>query len=82
MKLINEVFIGSFTGKTEKEQKNILEEFRDKNIHDKIKISISPNLVNKELIKMLKQYNVDTVELEVQTTSRIYIKKMPDIHMN
>ena len=82
MKLINEVFIGSFTGKTEKEQKNILEEFRDKNIHDKIKISISPNLVNKELIKMLKQYNVDTVELEVQTTSRIHIKKVPDIHMN
>ena len=82
MKLINEVFIGSFTGKTEKEQKNILEEFRDKNIHDKLKISISPNLVNKELIKMLKQYNVDTVELEVQTTSRIYIKKVPDIHMS
>ena len=31
---------------------------------------------------MLKQYNVDTVELEVQTTSRIHIKKVPDIHMN
>lgn len=76
MKLINEIFVGSLTGKTEKEQKNILDKIREKNPHDKIKISISPNLVNKEFIKMLKEYKVDAVELEAQSTSRIHIKKM------
>lgn len=76
MKLINEVFIGSLTGKTEKEQKEILEKFREENRKDNIKISILPNLVSKEFLKMLKGYNVTAVELEVHSTNRIYIKKV------
>ncbi len=76
MKLVNEIFMGSFTGKNEKEQRSILNKFREKNVHDKIKISVSPNLINKNFIKMLKEYKVDTVELEAQSTSRIHIKKM------
>ena len=73
--IINEIFIGSFTGKTEKEQKEILEKFREDNIHDTIKISIIPTLVYKEFLKMLKKYNVTTVELEVQSTNGYIIKK-------
>lgn len=76
MKLINEVFIGSLSGKTEEEQKEIIEKFRENNRHDKIKISISPKEVSKELLKKLKSYNVSTIELEVQSTNRIYTKKM------
>jgi len=33
--IINEIFIGSFTEKTEEEQKEILEKFREDNIHEK-----------------------------------------------
>ena len=73
--IINEIFIGSFTGKTEEEQKEILEKFREDNIHDTIKISIMPTLVNKELLKMLKKYNVTTVELEIQSTNGYILKK-------
>ena len=76
MKLVNEIFIGSLTGKTEKEQKSILNKISEKNPEDKIKISISPNLINKDFLKMLKKYNVEMVELEAQSTSRIHIKKV------
>ena len=75
MQLINEVFIGSLTGKTEEEQREFLEDFRKKNKKDKIKIAILPNLVNKSLIKMLKGYNVSTIELEVQSTNGYILKK-------
>ncbi len=75
MKLINEIFIGSLTGKTEKEQKKVLDDFRENNRRDKIKISILPNLVSKEFLKMLKPYNVSTVELEVQSTNGYILKK-------
>ena len=69
MKLINEVFICSLTGKTMEEQKETLNQFRENNRHDKIKISILPNLVDKEFIKMLKEYNVTAIELEIQSTN-------------
>lgn len=75
MKLINEVFIGSFTGKTEKEQKKILDDFKQKDRINKIKVSILPNLVNKEMLKMLKTYNVSTIELEIQSINGYILKK-------
>lgn len=75
MKLINEVFIGSLTGKSEIEQRNMIESFKEKNRHDKIKVSIAPDLVSKELIKMLKEYNIMAVELEVQSTNSYILKK-------
>ncbi|MDE5830721.1 MAG: radical SAM protein [Clostridia bacterium] len=75
MKLINEVFIGSLTGKSELEQRNILEKFREDNRHDKVKVAIIPNEVNKEFLKMLKEYDVGAVELEVQSTNSYILKK-------
>ena len=75
MKLINEVFIGSLTGKTEIEQRNMIEKFREKNRHDKIKVSIAPNLIDKGMLKMLKEYGATTVELEVQSTNSYILKK-------
>ena len=80
MKLITEVFIGSLTGKTEKEQKEILEKFREDNRKDNIKISILPNLVTKEFLKMLKGYRVTAIELEVQSTNGYILKKCGYIH--
>ncbi len=75
MRIINEIFIGTFTGKTEKEQRKILEEFSEEDKFNKIRISILPNLVNKELIKLLKKYNVSTVELEIQSTNGYILRK-------
>lgn len=75
MKLINEVFIGSLTGKSENEQKEFLKKYREDNRKEKIKISIVPNLVDKEFIKMIKSFNVTAVELEVQSTNDYILKK-------
>lgn len=75
MKLINEVFIGSLTGKSEEEQKEFLEKFREDNRKDKVKISIAPDLVDKEFLKMLKSFNVTAIELEIQSTNGYILKK-------
>lgn len=75
MNLISEVFLGSFTGKSNLEQRNIFEKFREDNRRDKIKISILPDLIDKECLKMYKEYNVSTIELEVQSTNGYIIKK-------
>ncbi|MCI8621144.1 MAG: radical SAM protein [Clostridia bacterium] len=75
MKLIGEIFIGSLTGKSLDEQREILEKFRENNRQDRIKISIVPNLVNKEQLKMLKSFYVTTIELEVQSTNGYILKK-------
>lgn len=78
MKLDSEIFIGSITGVSTKEQEKILEE-ANRNIKNKrfskIKLSVSPNLVNKELLKILKKYNVSTIELEVQSTNGYILNK-------
>ena len=75
MNLINEVFIGSFTGKSEKEQKFIMEKARDLHQHDKLKVSVSPSIVNKEFVKMLKKYGIAEIELEVQSTNGYILKR-------
>lgn len=78
MKTLVELFIGSLTGHSRKEQEEMLEE-ANRDIRTKrfktLKISISPNLVDKEFLKMLKRYNVSTVELEVQSTNDYILKK-------
>ena len=78
MKITNEVFIGSITGLSEKEQIEMLEK-ANKDIKDKkdktIKVAISPNLVNKELLKTLKQYKVSTIEIEAQSMNDYILKK-------
>ncbi len=72
MKQGNEIFIGSITGITKEDVVKLLEK-TNKDISNKrfntIKLSIAPNAVDKELIKMLKKYNVSTIELEVQSTN-------------
>ena len=75
MNLVSEIFIGSLTGKTEEEQREFLKNFREENRKDKLKISIMPNLVTKEFIKMLKQFGVTSVELEIQSTNGYILKK-------
>lgn len=75
MKIINEVFIGSFTGKTEKEQRKVLEDFKENNKNDKIKVSIIPNLVDKTFLKMLKEFEVNCIELEIHSTNGYILKK-------
>lgn len=75
MQLIGERYIGSLTGKTEEEQRQVLEQFREKNKEDNIKISIVPNLVDKKFIKMLKEYKVTQIELEIQSTNEYILKR-------
>lgn len=75
MKLINEVFIGSLTGMSKNEQKDFLKKYREENRKEKIKISIVPNLVDKEFIKMIKSFDITAVELEVQSTNGYILKK-------
>ena len=78
MKIVNEMFAGSLTGISSKEQEKFLEkankEIENKRFN-KLKIAISPNLVNKDTLKMLKKYNVSTVELEVQSTNDYILKR-------
>ncbi len=79
MKEEQEIFIGSLTGMSKAEQeetlKNANHDIKNKRFN-KIKISIAPNLVSKELLKMLKSYNVSTVELEVQSTNDYILKNL------
>ncbi len=75
MKIVNNIFVGSLTGKTEKEQKKLLDKFVEENKKAKLKAAVSPNLVNKDFIKMVKKYNVDEIELEVQSTNSYILKR-------
>ncbi len=72
MKAGSEIFIGSITGLTKENIIKLLEETNRDILHkrfNKIKLSIAPNAVDKELVKMLKKYNVSTIELETQSTN-------------
>lgn len=73
-----ELFIGSLTKHSRKEQEEMLEdgnrEIRTKRFKT-LKISVSPNLIDKELIKMLKKYKVSIIELEVHSTNDYILRK-------
>lgn len=75
MNLINEIFIGSISGKTREEQMKMIQDFKEDNKKDKIKVSVLPDLVDKDLLKMLKEHGVSGIELEVQSTNGYIIKK-------
>lgn len=75
MQLVNEIFVGSLTGKTEKEQLFILEKARDLHKNDKLKVAVSPNIISKNFLKMLKNYNVNIIELEVHSANTYILKK-------
>ena len=71
-------FGGSFTGIEEEKQIELLsavsEYIKNKKVQS-IRISTRPDYINKRILKILKKYNVKTIELGVQSTSD-YILKM------
>lgn len=73
-----ELYIGSLTKHSKKEQEEMLEE-GNRDIRTKrfktLKVAVAPNLIDKELLKMLKKYNVSTIELEVQSTNDYILRK-------
>lgn len=73
----SEHYVGSLTIDEEK-QKQILEnayKYVETEKADYLKISIEPQYITKEFIKMLKKYGVKSVELEVQSTNEYILKK-------
>lgn len=71
-------FGGSFTGIEIEKQKEYLEianeYIKDKRI-DGIRLSTRPDYINREILKMLKQYHVKTIELGVQSTNDYILKR-------
>ena len=71
-------FGGSFTGIEIEKQKEYLEianeYIKDKKING-IRISTRPDYINKDILKMLKKYNVRTIELGVQSTNDYILKR-------
>lgn len=63
-------FGGSFTGIPMDEQKKFLEvakEYKDNGIVDKIHLSTRPDYINRDILDNLKCYDVDVIELGVQS---------------
>ena len=77
MKNKSEHYVGSLTIDEEK-QKQILKnayKYVETEKADYLKISVEPQYITKEFIKMLKKYGVKSVELEVQSTNEYILKK-------
>jgi len=71
-------FGGSFTGIEIELQKELLSaanEFVQQGKINSIRISTRPDYINKEILKMLKTYNVKTIELGVQSTNDYILDK-------
>lgn len=71
-------FGGSFTGIETDKQKEYLEianEYVKNKKVDGIRLSTRPDYINKEILKMLKKYNVKTIELGVQSTNDYILKR-------
>lgn len=71
-------FGGSFTGIDIEKQKEYLEIANEYIICKKvqgIRISTRPDYINKDILKMLKKYNVKTIELGVQSTNDYILKR-------
>ena len=71
-------FGGSFTGIDTEKQKEYLEianEYIKEEKVDGIRISTRPDYINKDILKMLKKYNVKTIELGVQSTNDYILKR-------
>ncbi len=71
-------FGGSFTGidieKQEEYLKTANEYIKNKKVNG-IRISTRPDYINKDILKMLKKYNVKTIELGVQSTNDYILKR-------
>ena len=82
-KQYRETFIGSFTNINKSEYEDILRKENSKltdKRFNKLKVAIAPNLVDKELLKIFKEYNVSTVELEAQSMNDYILKKCGYVH--
>ena len=71
-------FGGSFTGIEQEKQKEYLEianEYITCKKVQGVRISTRPDYINKEILKLLKSYNVKTIELGVQSTNDYILKR-------
>ena len=71
-------FGGSFTAIDIELQKELLEtanEYIQKGLVNGIRISTRPDAINKNILKMLKKYNVKTIELGVQSANNYILQK-------
>ena len=63
---------GSFTGLSENRQKFLLslaQPFIQSGLVDGIRVSTHPKLVGESQLKLIKKFNVDTIELGMQSTN-------------
>lgn len=78
-KLVEVAFFGgSFTAIDIELQKELLQaanEYIEKGLVNSIRISTRPDAINKDILKMLKSYNVKTIELGVQSANNYILKK-------
>lgn len=78
MKDYKQYYAGSLSNVKEGDREKFLEkankEIKNKQL-EKLHVSIEPQKVSKELLKLLKQYNVITVELEVKIANNFILKK-------
>lgn len=71
-------FGGSFTGIDIEKQQEYLEianEYIKSKKVNGIRLSTRPDYINKDILKMLKKYNVKTIELGVQSTNNYILKR-------
>ncbi len=71
-------FGGSFTAIEEEKQKELLEaayEYVKKGKVDSIRISTRPDCITKQILKNLKKYKVETIELGVQSSNNYILAK-------
>lgn len=71
-------FGGSFTAIDMELQKELLEaanEYIEKGLVNSIRISTRPDAIDKNILKMLKKYNVKTIELGVQSANNYILKR-------
>ena len=71
-------FGGSFTAIAKQKQEELLKvayEYIKNGKVESIRISTRPDAINKEILKMLKQYKVKTIELGVQTSNNYILKR-------
>ena len=76
-------FGGSFTGIDIDVQKELLEaanEYIKNKKVESIRISTRPDYINKDILKMLKKYNVRTIELGVQSSNDYILNKSKRNH--
>ena len=78
MKDYKQYYAGSLSKVKESDIEKFLQEANEKMKSkdlEKLHVSIEPKRVSKELLKILKQYNVITVELEVKIANNFILKK-------